>query len=96
MNRGELIDQVSAMAEINKKQADQVLTATIQVIVDAVAEGEKVTIMGFGIFERRSRKARERRNPKTNEKLYIPATRVPVFSAGKLFKERVAPKGSAT
>ena len=60
--------------------------------MEAVAGDDKVTLVGFGSFEARNRKAREGRNPKTNEKMSIPATKVPAFSAGKLFKEKVAPK----
>lgn len=90
MNKGELIDQVADKASVTKKQADAVITAALESIVEAVSEGDKVTLVGFGSFERRERKAREGRNPKTGAKMEIPATRVPAFSAGKLFKERVA------
>ena len=51
-----------------------------------------MTLVGFGSFESRERKAREGRNPKTGDKMEIPATKVPAFSAGKLFKEKVAPQ----
>ena len=78
-------------ANVTKKQADQVLSAAIETIVEAVSSGDKVTLVGFGSFESRERKAREGRNPKTNEKMEIPATRVPAFSAGKQFREIVAP-----
>lgn len=91
MNKGELVDKVAEKASVTKKQADAVLTATLEAIVEAVSEGEKVTLVGFGSFERRDRKAREGRNPKTGDKMEIPATQVPAFSAGKLFKEKVAP-----
>ena len=90
MNKGELIDQVADKASVTKKQADAVITAALESIVEAVSDGDKVTLVGFGSFERRERKAREGRNPKTGAKMEIPATRVPAFSAGKLFKERVA------
>ncbi|MDJ0658277.1 MAG: HU family DNA-binding protein [Crocosphaera sp.] len=92
MNKGELIDAVANKAEVTKKQAEIVISATIETIMEAVAGDDKVTLVGFGSFEARDRKAREGRNPKTNEKMSIPATKVPAFSAGKLFKERVAPK----
>ena len=69
-----------------------VISATIDTIMEAVASDDKVTLVGFGSFESRDRKAREGRNPKTNEKMNIPATKVPAFSAGKKFKEAVAPK----
>lgn len=90
MNKGELVDEVARKAEVTKKQADAVLSAALEVIMQAVSEGDKVTLVGFGSFESRERKAREGRNPKTGEKMEIPATRVPAFSAGKLFKERVS------
>ncbi|MGB3614461.1 MAG: HU family DNA-binding protein, partial [Elainellaceae cyanobacterium] len=74
------------------KEADTVLTAALEAIMEAVSDNDKVTLVGFGSFEPRERKAREGRNPKTGEAMTIPATRVPAFSAGKLFKEKVAPK----
>ncbi|NJN73359.1 MAG: HU family DNA-binding protein [Limnothrix sp. RL_2_0] len=92
MNKGELVDLVASKANISKKQADSVVSATVEAVMEAVAGGDKVTLVGFGSFEPRERKAREGRNPKTNEKMQIPATVVPAFSAGKLFKEMVAPK----
>jgi DNA-binding protein HU-beta len=91
MNKGELVDKVADRADVTKKQADAVITATIDSIMEAVAAGEKVTLVGFGSFEPRERKAREGRNPKTGDTMMIPATKVPAFSAGKLFKEKVAP-----
>ena len=90
MNKGELVDRIAENANVTKKQADVVLTAVLDVIMDAVSEGEKVTLVGFGSFEKRFRKAREGRNPKTRTKMLIPETYVPAFSAGKLFKEKVS------
>ena len=58
--------------------------------MDAVAKGDKVTLVGFGSFEARHRKAREGRNPSTGQPMTIPETTVPAFSAGKAFKEMVA------
>lgn len=91
MNKGELVDAVAAKANITKKQADEVISAFLEVVTEAVANGEKVTLIGFGSFERRERSEREGRNPKTKETITIPATRVPAFSAGKQFREKVAP-----
>jgi len=71
------------------------LSAALEAIMEAVSDGDKVTLVGFGSFESRERKAREGRNPKTGDKMEIPATRVPAFSAGKLFKDRVAPPKNA-
>ncbi|ABW32280.1 HU family DNA-binding protein [Acaryochloris marina] len=91
MNKGELVDAIAENTGVTKKQADTTLSATIETIVDAVSSGEKVTLVGFGSFEARDRKAREGRNPKTGEKMTTPASKAPVFSAGKLFKEKVKP-----
>lgn len=90
MNKGELVDAISAKTQATKKEADAVLTATIEAIMEAVAAGEKVTLVGFGTFEPRERAAREGRNPQTGKAIKIPATTVPAFSAGKQFKEMVS------
>jgi DNA-binding protein HU-beta len=92
MNKAELVDAIAAQAEITKKQADESLTAIIDAIMESVAKGEKVTLVGFGTFEARQRQAREGRNPATGAAIKIAATTVPAFSAGKVFKEQVAPK----
>lgn len=89
MNKGELVDAISSKASISKKTADATLIATIESIVEAVAAGDKVTLVGFGSFEPRERKAREGRNSQTGKTIKIPATKVPAFSTGKLFKEKV-------
>ena len=67
------------------------ISAFLEVVTEAVANGDKVTLIGFRSFERRERSEREGRNPQTNEPMTIPATRVPAFSPGKLFREKVAP-----
>jgi DNA-binding protein HU-beta len=91
MNKGELVDVVAEKANITKKEADAIISATIEAIMEAVSSDNKVTLVGFGSFEPRVRMAREGRNPKTNEKMVIPQTTVPAFSAGKAFKDKVAP-----
>ena len=91
MNKGELVDVIASITNVTKKEADAILTALVDTIVSEVSLGNKVSLVGFGSFERRERQAREGRNPKTGEKMLIPATRVPAFSPGKLFKEKVAP-----
>jgi len=90
MNKGDLVDKVAKKAGVTKKEADGVLSAILEVIMDAVAEGDKVTLVGFGSFEKRYRKAREGRNPKTRSKMQIPETHVPAFAPGKQFKDYVA------
>jgi DNA-binding protein HU-beta len=91
MNKGDLVDAIAAKASITKKDADVILTAVLESIQEAVSTGEKVTLVGFGTFEVRERQAREGRNPSTGQPIHIPATKVPAFSPGKLFKEKVAP-----
>ena len=89
MNKSDLISAVSLKTSITKKETEAVITAFLETIVQAVSEGERVTLVGFGSFEARERKAREGINPKTGEKLYIPCARVPTFSVGKFFKNKV-------
>jgi DNA-binding protein HU-beta len=90
MNKGELVDTVAAKAQVTKKEADSILSAAIDSIMEAVASGDKVTLVGFGSFESRQRAERDGRNPQTGKTLKIPATTVPAFSAGKQFKDLVA------
>ena len=93
MNKGELVDAISNKVEASKSSITEILAVALEVITKTVADGEKVTLVGFGSFEPRDRKEREGHNPKTGEKMTIPATRVPVFSAGKNFKEQVKNNG---
>jgi DNA-binding protein HU-beta len=88
MNKGELVDAVAAKANVTKKQADEIISAFLSVVIEAVANGEKITLVGFGSFERRERSEREGRNPKTNEPMTIPATKVPGFSACYSLKKK--------
>lgn len=92
MNKGELVDAIAADTGETKKCVDRVLSAAVNAIQTEVAAGNKVTLVGFGTFEPRDRKAREGRNPKTGAAMKIEATRVPAFSSGKHFKELVAKK----
>ena len=81
---------VAEKADVSKKDADAVLSAVIESIMESVANGDKVSLVGFGSFEPRDRKARDGRNPQTGQTIKIPATTVPAFSAGKGFKQLVA------
>jgi len=89
MNQGELIQNVAAEAKLTKTQTQDAVRALFKTIMQVVADGDKVTLVGFGSFEPKSRSAREGRNPKTGETMQIPAARVPTFSAGKAFREAV-------
>ncbi len=90
MNKAELISAVAAAAEVSKKDAEAVISATLDTISDTLRSGEKVQLVGFGSFEVKKRAARIGRNPKTKETIEIPASVVPVFKAGKALKDTVA------
>lgn len=90
MNKNELISEVANRAGLSKKDAEKALAAVVETITEAVVKGDKVQLVGFGSFETKQREARMGRNPKTKEAIEIPATRVPVFKAGKALKDAVA------
>ena len=92
MNKTDLIAKVAERSDITKKDAEKIVTAVIDTIIETVAEGDKVQIVGFGTFEQRVRKEREGVDPRTREKLVIPASKVPAFKAGKSFKDLVDKK----
>lgn len=89
MNKTELVGKIAEDAGLDKKTAEEALKAALNAISDAVAVGERVTLPGFGTFERRDRAAREGRNPQTGETLKIAKSRVPAFKAGSTFKSYV-------
>ena len=89
MNKAELITSMAEKSQLTKKDAEAALKAFIDSVQEALENGEKVQLVGFGTFETRERAAREGRNPRTKEVIQIPASKAPVFKAGKEFKERV-------
>ena len=82
MNKGELIDRLAQDCELTKATAEKVLNSTLEAIIDAVAAGDKVTLMGFGTFAVSERAAREGRNPQSGKTITIPAKKVVKFKAG--------------
>ncbi len=90
MNKAELINATAEKAGLSKKDTEAAIAAVISVMTDALAEGEKIQLVGFGAFEVKSRAERIGRNPKTKEEIKIPASKVPVFKAGKALKDAVA------
>ncbi len=90
MNKAELIMAVAEETGLSKKDAEASINATVKAITDALAAEEKVQIVGFGSFETKHRAARMGRNPRTKEDVMIPATKIPVFKAGKALKDTVA------
>lgn len=89
MNKAELISSVAEKSKLTKKDAEVAVKAVIESIVESLEKGEKVQLVGFGVFEAKQRAERQGKNPRTKEPITIPASTVPVFKAGKEFKERV-------
>ena len=89
MNKAELVTAMATETGLSKKDVESVLNTFVNVVSDELAKKEKVQLVGFGTFETRERAAREGRNPRTKEVISIPASVVPVFKAGKEFKEKV-------
>ena len=89
MNKSELVNAVAERGGQTKKIAEQMIDATFEVITEALAGGDKVSLVGFGNFEAKKRAARKGRNPKTKEEIDIPASTVPSFKPGKSLKEAV-------
>ncbi len=89
MNKTELVNVVADATNLAKKDVDAVVNATIKAITDALKEGDKVALIGFGNFEVKATSAREGRNPKTGETITIAASKKPVFSASKVLKDEV-------
>ena len=89
MNKQDIIRKIADGAGIAQKDAAAALDSTLDAIVAAVVAGEKVQLVGFGTFEVKKRSARVGRNPATNAVIEIPESTVPVFKAGKAFKDAV-------
>lgn len=90
MNKIELIAAVAEKTDLSKKDAEAAITATFEAITESLSRQEKVQMVGFGSFEVKPRAARVGRNPKTKEPVQIPASKAPVFKAGKALKDAVA------
>ena len=90
MTKSELIAAVAEKTGMTKKDADRAVSATFETISQSLAGGEKVQVSGFGIFEVKTREARVGRNPRTKETIQIPASRQPIFKAGKALKDIVS------
>ena len=90
MNKAELIEAIAKKAELSKKDSEKALNAAIEAITAALKDGDKVSMVGFGTFETKTRAARIGRNPKTKAEIEIPASRVPGFKAGKALKDAIA------
>lgn len=89
MNKTELIAAVAEKAELTKKDADAAVKAVIDAVTEALKDGEKVALVGFGTFEVKTRAARTGKNPRTGEVINIPEAKVPSFKAGSALKDAV-------
>ena len=92
MNKAELIAKIAEESKLTKKAAETALDAFMTTVEGALKKGEKVQLVGFGTFEVRRRAARKGRNPQTKAEIKIPASKAPVFKAGKALKELVNKK----
>lgn len=89
MNKNQLVKEVAKATKLTQKSVEDVINITMDVIIRSVSKGKKITLSGFGTFESRKRAHRVGRNPQTGKKMDIPAKTVPVFTAGKNFKDVV-------
>ncbi|AKA71358.1 DNA-binding protein [Clostridium carboxidivorans P7] len=89
MNKSELIASIAEKSKLTKKDVEVVLKGFIESVEETLEKGDKVQLVGFGTFETRKRAARVGRNPRTKEEIEIPESTVPVFKAGKEFKDKV-------
>ncbi len=89
MNKSQLVEKVASKSGLTNKDSAAAVNAFIEVVKEALASGDSVTITGFGSFLVRDRAARTGRNPRTNEVVEIPAVKVPAFKAGKTLKDAV-------
>jgi len=89
MNKTDLINSIAAKSGLNKKNSEAALNAFIGSVEEALKGEEKVVLVGFGTFEVRKRAARKGRNPQTKMEITIPASKAPVFKAGKVLKDKV-------
>ncbi len=89
MNKAELISAVAENSGLSKKDAEKAVNSLIEAITQSLSRGEKVQLVGFGNFEVRQRAARNGINPLTKQPMQFPASKVPVFKAGKILKDAV-------
>ena len=89
MNKTELVAAVATKADLSKKDAEAAVKAVIDAVTEALADGDKVALVGFGTFEVKTRAARTGKNPRTGDTISIPASKVPSFKAGAALKNAV-------
>ena len=87
MNKADLVSMIAAKSNLTKKDSESALNAFVETVQTALKNGEKIQLVGFGTFEVRARAARNGVNPRTKQSIKIPASKAPVFKAGKALKD---------
>lgn len=90
MSKTDLVSAVADKVGASKKDAEKAVSATLEAITQALANGDKVQLIGFGTFEVKERAERIGRNPQTKQEIVIPASKLPAFKAGKALKDAVS------
>ncbi|MBP5342413.1 HU family DNA-binding protein [bacterium] len=89
MNKVEIVASLAERTGLTKQDAECAFDSLFDILIDSLAEGEKVVISGFGTFDVKQRKARDGHDPRSNEKIHIPSIKAATFKPGKVLKERV-------
>jgi integration host factor subunit beta len=89
MTKAELVEEVARVSDLTKKHSESIVNTVFDSIIDALQKDEKIELRGFGSFRIRQRRSRQGRNPKTGDKVDVPAKRIPYFKPGKELKELI-------
>ena len=89
MTKAELVEEVARVAELTKKHSEVIVNTVFDSIIEALQKDEKIELRGFGSFRIRQRRSRQGRNPKTGDKVDVPAKKIPYFKPGKELKELI-------
>src|SRR5271156_2272899 len=95
MTKADLVDQVTAIGDLTRRDGEVIVDTLFDAVIGALKSGDKIEIRGFGSFRTRQRNARTGRNPKTGDKVDVPAKRVPFFKPSKELRDSVNPAGAA-
>jgi integration host factor subunit beta len=94
MTKADLVDKVTALGDLTRRDGEVIVDTLFEAVIGALKTGDKIEIRGFGSFRTRQRNARTGRNPKTGEKVEVPAKRVPFFKPSKELRDSVNPSGN--
>ena len=96
MTKADLVEEVTQIGDLTRRDGEVVVDTVFDAVIQALQSGDKIEIRGFGSFRIRQRKPRTGRNPKTGDKVEVPAKRVPYFKPSKELRDLVNPKDAAT